>query len=86
MSYEMKALAPGHAAGFIRKPKRLVTNPRTPVVAKKEGRASSLDRGTLFVSPQEFDDFQKCMTNPEKPTQKLMQGAELLRSLFSKTF
>jgi hypothetical protein len=41
--------------------------------------------GVLTLGPKAFARFKECMTNPGKPTPANKRGAELLRTLYSKS-
>ena len=48
-------------------------------------RSPGSQRGVVSLTSDEYSRFEKCMTNPAKPTKALLEGAALLRNLSKKS-
>jgi hypothetical protein len=78
----MEARAPDFAGTMLaaRRPRRSFMS--RFIRAKSELAPTS---NVVEVGPEEYAHFEACMNNPQGPTPALRRGADLLRSLWTKS-
>ena len=69
------------------KPKKAAAKKSLAVVLGRSKRRvpasrTQSDWGAVYLDPKEFAEFEKCIQTPQKPTQSILKGAELLRKLY----
>ncbi len=77
----MKALSPGQSFGTHAPKKKEARKRADSLSTKQEKSTKGLDSGTLNMSKEAFDEFTLCMTEPQKPTKAILEGAALIAKL-----
>jgi len=81
MEYKARGYEGGASGGLAKAAKR-----QTPKRARKSTkRKAEPMNGLLVLSTKAFARFEECMKNPGQPTAGNRRGAQLLRTLYSKS-
>lgn len=57
----------------------LAGGPMADNAAEPAKRPDALDWGPVYVSPEEFDELERSLQTPQKPTDSILRGAQFLR-------
>jgi hypothetical protein len=83
---EYKALSRGEGSNSA--PKKRAKDPvrakRKVVLKVPRQPAAESAWGAVYLDATEFAEFEKCIQTPQKPTQSIVKGAEMIRSLYRK--
>jgi hypothetical protein len=79
MEYKTKGYEGGTGGRPAKRPLK-----RRPLAAKPKPKPEPMN-GLLVLSTKAFARFEECMTNPGQPTEANYRGAQLLRTLYSKS-
>jgi hypothetical protein len=84
---EYKALSRGEGGGSApkKRAKTAVRAKRKPVVKVVQRPTADASWGAVYLDATEFAEFERCILTPQKPTQSILKGAELIRSLYRKS-
>ena len=88
---EYKALSGGEGSGSASKKraKAPARAKRKSAIARRRtttetASAPAASWGAVYLDAAEFAEFEKCIQTPQKPTQSILQAAQMIRELYGK--
>jgi hypothetical protein len=86
MEYKALSRGEGTSSGFKKRAIKKIVRAKPKLVRRpsRERPASQLAWGAVYLDATEFSEFEKCIQKPQKPTQSILEGAELIRTLYRK--
>jgi hypothetical protein len=84
---EYKTLSRGEGGGSAVKKRAKAPARAKPKLAAKTVHRPTADAswGAVYLDATEFAELEECIQTPQKPTQSILKGAELIRSLYRKS-
>ena len=83
MEYKALSRGEGHSSVSSRPKKKVAVRMRA-IRRRRPAKANALPPvwGAVYLDAAAFAEFEKCIQTPQRPTESIYKGAELIRSLY----